>query len=69
MAHLRSGSIRTGGDQLKPDGGATVRTLGTDRLFIDDFVMVLFEPHQLKTLWTASYLRSHGLPLTLRLTD
>jgi hypothetical protein len=51
---------------LKPDGGATVRTLGTDRLFIDDFVMVLFEPHQLKTLWTASYLRSHGLPLTLQ---
>ena len=66
MAHLWPGRIRPGADQLKPDGRVTVRALGTDRLFIDDLVVILLEPHQLKALRTASYLRSHGLPLTLQ---
>jgi hypothetical protein len=69
MSHLRAGSIGAGGDQLEADGRATVRTFRADCFFVEDVVVILFEPHQLKTFRTASHLRSHGLPLTLRLTD
>lgn len=69
MSHLRAGSIGAGGDQLEADGRSTVRAFRADRFFVNDVVMILLQPHQLKTLRTASYLRSHCLPLTLRLTD
>ncbi len=69
VSHFRSRSVGAGGDQLKADGRLAVRTFRADRFFIDHVVVILLEPHQLKTLRTASYLRSHGLPFTLRLTD
>jgi hypothetical protein len=69
MAHLRAGGVGAGGHQLEADGRSTVRTFRADRFLVEDVVMVLLQPHQLKTLRAASDLRSHGLPLTLRLTD
>ena len=67
MPHLRAGGIRARCDQPEANGRAAVRALGPDRFFIHGFVIFFFQPHQLKALRTASDLRSHDLPLTLRL--
>jgi hypothetical protein len=45
-----------------------VRAFGPDGFFVNGVIILFLEPHQLKAFWTASDLRSHDLPLTLRLS-
>ncbi len=67
MPHLWAGGVGTLGDEAESNCGTAVRTFGADGFFIHEFVVFFPEPHQLKALRTASDLRSHCLPLTLRL--
>src|SRR5574340_987360 len=67
VSHLGPCGVGTLGHQFEADRRSTVWTFCADRLFVDDVIVILLEPHQLKALRTASHLRCHGLPLTLRL--
>lgn len=68
MSHLGTGSVGAGSHQAKSDRRAAVGAFCPNRFFVEDFVLIFLEPHELKTLRAASHLRSHGLPLTLRFT-
>ena len=43
-----------------------MRAFGSDGRLIDDFILFLCEPHELKALGAAADLRCHDVPRTLR---
>ena len=65
MAHLRPGGICTGRDQFESNRRTAMRALASDGFLILDFVLVIFEPHELKTFRAAADLRCHAFPRTL----
>jgi hypothetical protein len=65
VSHLRTRGIGPFRDQFHPDEMIAVRASRTDRILIEKFELLLFEPHESETLRTASDLRSHTIPLTL----
>ena len=65
MSHLRAGGVGSLGHEFQPDELIAVRASRANRVFIEKFELVLFEPHESKTFRTASDLRSHTIPLTL----
>lgn len=42
-----------------------MRAGGSNRDFVELFVLILLQPHELRALWTGSHLRCHGFPFTL----
>jgi hypothetical protein len=65
VAHLRACGILTFGNEFESNGRSTVRTLRSNRFVIEEFVLILREPHELEALGTATDLRCHGIPRTL----
>jgi hypothetical protein len=65
VSHFGSRGIRSFCDELETTGRSAMWTLRPNGILVDDFVLVLFDPHQLEALWTATDLRSHNIPLTL----
>jgi len=57
MPHFRAGRIYSLGDQPEPDRRTAVWAFGANGLFVDHFVLVLLEPHELEALGTATDLR------------
>lgn len=65
VSHLRTRGIGPFGHEFDPDQGIAMRASRADGVLVQEFELVLFEPHKSKTLRTASDLRSHTIPLTL----
>src|SRR5574339_688540 len=65
VPHLGAGSIGAGTDEPEANRRSAVRTLGAHGFFIEQFVLIFLEPHELETLRAAAYLRCHRFPRTL----
>jgi hypothetical protein len=57
VAHLRSSCVRAFGHESEPNGSSAVWTFTPNGLFVEHFVVVLLEPHELEALGTATHLR------------
>src|SRR5690349_9161558 len=50
VPHFRPRRVGPFGDELEAHGGTAVRALGSNGFFVEEFVFVGFEPHELKAL-------------------
>ncbi len=57
VAHLWASGVRAFGDKFEANDCVAVRTLSTDRLNVEDFILIGFEPHELKAFRAATDLR------------
>ena len=57
VAHFRAGRVHSLGDQFEPNRGAAVRAFRSDGFFVEQFVLVGLEPHELKAFGAATDLR------------
>ena len=57
MAHLGSQRIRSNGDEFETSRAPTVGALGSNGFIVEHLVLIRFQPHELRTLWTGSDLR------------
>lgn len=65
MSHLRAAGVRSFDDKSDTDQRVAVWTARPHRVLVKELELILLEPHQPETFWTASDLRSHNIPLTL----
>jgi len=57
VPHLGSQRIRSNGDEFETSRAPTVGALGSNGFIVEHLVLIRFQPHELKTLWTGSDLR------------
>ena len=57
VAHFRAGRVRPLGNQFEPNSGTAVRAFRSHGFFVEQFVFIGLEPHELKALWAGSDLR------------
>jgi hypothetical protein len=65
MPHLWPGGVVSLGDKREANGRPTVRAFGSNGRLIEDFILALCEPYELRALWAATDLRCHDVPRTL----
>ena len=66
MSHLWAGGVVPLRDKREANCRPAVRALGSNGRLIEEFILVICEPHELKTLGALTDLRCHGVPRTLR---
>src|SRR5215216_2908621 len=66
MSHLRAGGVCAFRHELKSDRRSTMRALASNGFFVEQFVFMISQPHELKALRAATDLRCHAIPRTLR---
>lgn len=57
MAHLGPQRVRSSGDEFEASRAPTVGALRSNGFIVEHFVLIWFQPHELKTLWAGSDLR------------
>ena len=63
MAHFRPGRIRPLRGEPDPHQFLAMGAAGADGLFVEDFELIVFKPHQLSTAGTGFHLRHRRTPV------